>query len=64
MTDPERRRVDVLDTKEGSIEFFGGDGAGPGRFGGPSGVAVGPDGQVYVVDRNNNVQVFTIRGSQ
>jgi DNA-binding beta-propeller fold protein YncE len=62
MTDPERQRVAVLDTIEGSISYFGEAGAEPGRFAGPSGIATGPDGRVYVVDRGNNVQVFTVSG--
>jgi DNA-binding beta-propeller fold protein YncE len=59
MSDPDRNRVAVLDTLSGSLSYFGEPGTGPGQFGEPSGVAVGADGRVYVLDRaNNNIQVF------
>ncbi len=61
MSDPDRRRVAVINVADGTISYFGTEGSGPGQFRWPSGIAVGPGGKVYVLDRlNNNVQVFTV----
>ncbi|MBF6611629.1 MAG: glycosyltransferase family 39 protein [Chloroflexi bacterium] len=61
MSDPDRQRVAVVDLASGRVSFFGGAGGDAGQFRGPSGVAVGSDGRVYVLDRlNTNVQVFTV----
>jgi DNA-binding beta-propeller fold protein YncE/4-amino-4-deoxy-L-arabinose transferase-like glycosyltransferase len=61
LSDPDRRRVAVLDVASGKVSFFGGVGQGPGQFQGPSGIAVDPTGSVYVLDRtNHNVQVFQL----
>jgi DNA-binding beta-propeller fold protein YncE len=61
MSDPDRQRVAVLDLEQGSITYFGVPGVDPGQFRQPSGIAVGPNNQVYVVDwANGNVQVFTV----
>ncbi len=60
MSDPERKRVTIIDVKTDRLSYFGNEGSDPGMFGAPSGIAIGPDGRIYVVDRvNNNVQVFT-----
>jgi len=59
MSDPDRKRVAILDTVSGNITYFGEGGSNPGQFEEPSGVAVGADGRIYVLDRlNNNIQVF------
>jgi hypothetical protein len=43
---------------------WGSSGTSNGQFDAPSGAALGPNGNVYVVDRNNHrVQVFTSAGS-
>ena len=54
-----------MDLKAGTLHHVGGDGKagfavadGPvkeARFNGPKGIAVGPDGMVYVVDSGNHV---------
>jgi len=44
--------------------WFGGAGSGNGQFDFPSGVCVSPNGEVFVVDQNNDrVQVFNRAGS-
>ena len=40
------------------VHEFGVNGPDPGRFNRPLGICVDNDGLVYVVDRNNRVQVF------
>jgi sugar lactone lactonase YvrE len=59
ITDPDRNRVSVLNLTDGSTEYFGATGSDEGQFLGMSGIALGPDGNIYVLDRRNNrVQVF------
>jgi sugar lactone lactonase YvrE len=59
VTDPDRNRVAVLQVSDGSVTYFGGTGSDDGQFLGLSGVAVGPNGDLFVLDRRNNrVQVF------
>lgn len=72
--DDSRRRVYVVSTKTHRIEAFslddgrhlfgfGSRGAGKGQFNYPSGVAVGPDGRLFVVDSMNfRVQIFSSEG--
>jgi DNA-binding beta-propeller fold protein YncE len=59
VTDPDRHRVDVLNVATGQVEYLHST-AYPGTgFVSPSGIAVGGDGRLYVLDRAlNSVQVF------
>jgi hypothetical protein len=59
-------RVVILSPTGEYLSEFGSRGSEPGQFASVHGIALGPDHDVYVVDRNNmNVQVFrqTNRGS-
>ncbi|HEX8229359.1 MAG TPA: glycosyltransferase family 39 protein [Chloroflexia bacterium] len=59
MSDPERNRVAVVEVERGLVSYFGEVGQGEGQFTAPSGIVVGADGTVYVLERlNNRVQLF------
>jgi sugar lactone lactonase YvrE len=59
MTDPERNHLVVLDPASGTIRQVGAAGRNPGQFQLPTGIAVGPDGKLYVLDSGNGrIQVF------
>jgi len=46
-----------------AVRIIGGPGSEPGRFQNPHGIAIGPDGALYVTDgRNHRVQVFSPDG--
>jgi DNA-binding beta-propeller fold protein YncE len=65
MSDPDRRRVTVLDVESGKVTFFGGEGPDAGQFQGPSGIAVDKAGRIYVLDRkSHNVQVFQLKAEK
>ena len=52
-------RVIILDAEGNYLTEFGEPGNGRGEFNGVHGVATGPDGRIFVVDRDNQrVQVF------
>lgn len=51
--------VDVYDLAGKRLTRFGGQGFGPGQFNYPNDIAIGPDGRIYVTDRENDqVQVW------
>ncbi len=59
----EKHTVWRLNT-DGSAISWGGEGTGDGQFSHPEGIAVAPDGSVYVADSGNNrVQRFTAGGA-
>jgi hypothetical protein len=52
-------RLDILDPSGNVISSIGSSGRGPGEFDRPGGVAVSPEGWVYIADTaNNRIQVF------
>ncbi len=57
-------RIEIFDAQSGDHKrSIGERGSGPGQFAMPLGLALGPDGDVYVVDGlNNRVQVFGADG--
>jgi 4-amino-4-deoxy-L-arabinose transferase-like glycosyltransferase len=65
MSDIDRRRVAIIELESGTVRYFesaGREGEG-GEFRAPSGIAVGADGRLYVLDRERaNVQIFTVGG--
>ncbi|MDQ5824670.1 MAG: glycosyltransferase family 39 protein [Chloroflexota bacterium] len=59
MSDPERDRVALVEVESGLVSYFGEIGKGEGQFTAPSGIVVGADGTLYVLERlNNRVQLF------
>jgi len=62
--DTGNHRINKLDSATGTLlGQWGGLGAEPSQFNQPTGVAIGPDGTLYVADRGNSrVQLFTQSG--
>jgi sugar lactone lactonase YvrE len=59
VADPDRKRIDVLTVATGHIEYLNSTAYSGSGFSSPSGIAVGADGRLYVLDRGlNSVQVF------
>lgn len=51
--------VDIYDLNGKRLTQFGGQGFGPGQFNYPNDIAIGPNGRIFVSDRDNNqVQVW------
>lgn len=50
-------------TDNGVVGVFGGVGLGPGAFSYPRAIAAGPEGSVFVVDKNGRVQRFNVDGA-
>jgi streptogramin lyase len=60
IADPDHRRVGALDVATGRIHYFASNAPSSGGSIAPSGMAVGADGRLYVLDRGlNSVQVFS-----
>ena len=64
VVDIEHHQVDVLDKRSGKLQFkFSHAGSDPGELFHPTNIAIGADGDIYVVDTSNfRVQRFTAEG--
>ncbi len=52
-------RLDILDRSGSGVSSIGSSGDGPGEFTRPGGVALSPEGWVYIADTaNNRIQIF------
>jgi DNA-binding beta-propeller fold protein YncE len=59
----ENMRISKFDKDGVFVKFWGSDGTEPGQFGRIRALAIGPDGNLYVVDSTNHrIQVFTRDG--
>lgn len=63
VTDTGNERVQVFSMDGTFLTAFGGFGSEPGQLIEPTGIVIGPDGNVWVADSGNaRIQVFTIEG--
>ncbi len=63
LADPAHDRVLVEDAAGRITARIGGTGGAPGQFRGPAGVAIGPDGTLYVADMGNaRIEEFDLSG--
>lgn len=53
VSDREENKLWVFDARGRSVRGIGRRGQGPGEFQAPTGIAIGPDGKLYVRDQNN-----------
>lgn len=53
VSDREENKLWVFDARGRSVRGIGRRGQGPGEFYAPTGIAIGPDGKLYVRDQNN-----------
>ena len=51
--------VSIFDEDGNCLYCFGSPGCAPGEFQKPHGIALSPNGSIYVSDSNNRVQIFT-----
>src|SRR5207248_11278006 len=59
LTNPDRRTLALIDTASDGIYRFGSDERGADQFSQPVGIAVGPEGRLYVLDSDRaRIQVF------
>jgi DNA-binding beta-propeller fold protein YncE len=59
LSDPEHGRLSTLDLKTGAVRYFTGAGDEKSGLKQPSGIAVGPDGRLYVTDSaRDNLKVY------
>ena len=64
VADSGNHRIAVMDSAGAGLYAFGSQGAGPGQFERPTGLAVGPDNRIVVSDTfNRRVQVFEADGT-
>ena len=62
-TVPELNKVLIMEQNGKIVGNFGGEGGEPGKFNRPTGVALSPEGQLFVVDSwNHRIQIFDPKG--
>ena len=59
VTESGTHRVTVFDQDGACVHQFGSNGSANGQFTGPCGIAISPNGNIYVADYSNyRVQIF------